>query len=176
MDFSASQEKGIQTLSAIGIGVLAWEQTATAKYAQFNPQGYSLLSKPRFRDALCGIIGNKATQKVLNIDPSQMGNADFNPNFMGFLNTTVAAGAALIIADGLLNDNVKLYRDLPAVSSIVKGAGAGMIVGGAVGGIFDPLPYGPTGVSSGSGLMGSIATGNVPFMRGDSGFRNSVLA
>jgi hypothetical protein len=70
-------------------------------------------------------------------------------------------------------------NDLDAVPEVIRGISTGLIAGGAVGGIFDPAVGGYTMVSEGSasGLVGTVATGNVPFGRGEAtqGRQTSVL-
>lgn len=138
MDFSDKQENMIQTGTAVGIGILAWENAATAKWAKDNPvQPYSLFGLYRFKDALCGLIGKDLAGKIFNEDMSGRG-ADFRPNIMGAINKTSMTGVGILIVDNILKAVVPEYKKLPAVSSFVKGAGMGLTAGGIVGGIFDP--------------------------------------
>lgn len=138
MDFSDKQEGMIETGVAVGTGILAWENAATAKWAKNNPvQPYSLFSLYRFQDALCGLIGKDLTGKIFGEDMSARG-ADFKPNIMGAINKTSMTGVGVLIIDSILKAVVPAYKKLPAVSSVVKGAGMGLTAGGIVGGIFDP--------------------------------------
>jgi len=134
MDFSDKQEGWIETGTAIGTGILAWEASATSKYAANYGKG-SLFTKWRFCDALAGLIGNGLVKKIF---PDYTGQADMNPNLMGAINKTSMTGAALLAIDAIVKAIVPEYKKLPAVASIVRGAGMGLLGGGIVGGIFDP--------------------------------------
>jgi len=134
MDFSDKQEGWIETGTAIGTGILAWEAAATQKYVANYGKG-SLFQKARFADALAGLIGNELTKKIF---PDWQGAADLSPNIMGAINKFSMTGAAILIIDAIVKAVVPEYKKLPAVSSIVKGAGMGVLGGGIVGGIFDP--------------------------------------
>jgi len=138
LDFNESHEKMIQGVTTAAVGLLAWEYTATQKWAIAGQpvQPYSLFTKQRFGDALAGIIGNQAAAKIF---PGWGGAATFHPNPMGFLNQTFFTGIGLGILDALLSEN-KFYSNIPALSSVVKGAAYGAAFGGALGGIFDPDP------------------------------------
>jgi hypothetical protein len=176
MDISAKTEHWIETGTAVGTGILAWENAATAKWAQkVGPTYGSLFSKNRFCDALAGIIGNQATKAIV---PSWTGVADMHPNLFGALNKTSLSGAAILVADAILREVIPQYNRLDGIPSIVKGAGMGILGGGIVGGIFDPNPSGFTAVSpspvTGQIETGGVATGNVPFSTG-SMYQGSVL-
>jgi hypothetical protein len=163
MEIDAKTEKWLGGVSALGAGFLAWEKEATAKYRGANPSGYSLFSKTRFADALAGMIGQKTTHSIF---PDWNGSADFHPNPMGWVNQSVGIGIAVKIADEILKRIWPVYeKDLDAVPEVVRGISTGLIVGGAVGGIFDPNPSGYSAM--GMAETGGVASGNVPFGRGE---------
>lgn len=143
MDFSEKHEKLIEGVSAAGIGFVSFVKAATMKWESsvYNQPGglhypYSLLGKHRIEDALAGIVGGDNVRKM---DSTYDGAAKATMNPLAILNKITIAGIAVVIADSLLNE-VPQYRNLPAVSSIVKGAGLGAAIGGAIGGFFDPEP------------------------------------
>ena len=136
MDFSETHEKLIESASAAGVGLIAWMYSATSKYGTGPNYAGNAITKWRFEDALAGLIGNQA---VRAIDPTWTGGATFHPNALGWLNKGFISGIALTIADAFLTE-IKQYRDLPGVHSVVKGAAWGLILGSAIGGIFDPDP------------------------------------
>jgi hypothetical protein len=167
MDFSDKTLGWIETGTELGTGILAWENAATSKWAKNNPvKNYSLFSKYRFQDALCGLIGKDLTGKIFNEDMSGRG-ADFAPNIFGAINKTSVTGIIILIADALLKEAVPTYRKLDGVPNIVHGAGIGVTIGGVVGGIFDPNG-GSSSYGSPSGFQ------NVPNPRG--GSQQTVVA
>jgi hypothetical protein len=170
MEIDAKTEKWLGGLGALGAGFLAWEYEATKKWTP-NPVGYSLFSRHRFADALAGLIGKNAKNMVF---PSEAGaGADFHPNPMGWVNTTVAIGVAIKITDEILKRLWPIYeKDLDAVPEVVRGISTGLIAGGALGGIFDPAPSGFSVL--GMAESGGVASGNVPFGRGEG--RNGHLS
>lgn len=178
MEINAKTEHWIETGTAVGTGVLAWEYEATKKYSQ--QVGYQgLFSKGRFEDALSGFVGSDTVRKI---DPAYTGQGKAQFSLFGAINKTSLSGVAILIADSILKSAVPQYKSLDVFPSIIKGAGMGMTVGGIVGGMFDPNPSGYTAVSrdrpllSGQGeLMGGIATGNVPFSRAGTLAQLSVL-
>jgi hypothetical protein len=165
MDIDARTEKWLGGIGAVGAGFLSWEYEATKKWSQGNPvPGYSLFSKHRFADALAGIIGKGPKNMIF---PSEAGAAaDFHPNPMGWVNGTVGIGVAIKIADEILKRIWPVYeKDLDAVPEVVRGISTGLIAGGALGGIFDPNPSGFSVL--GGSESGGVASGNVPFGRGE---------
>ena len=63
MEINAKTEHWIETGTAVGTGVLAWEYEATKKYSQ--QVGYQgLFSKGRFEDALSGFVGSDTVRKI----------------------------------------------------------------------------------------------------------------
>jgi len=165
MDFSDKHEKLIEGATGVLAGFLAWEYQSTQKWAYWQSggmagappgvgprTGYSLFSMARLQDALAGILGNGAVRRIF---PGWGGAAAFRPAPLGFLNSTTFTGVALAVLDTLAQES-KQYRGLPAVHSLVSGTAWGLIIGGAVGGIFDPRPPSgavtpPTGAPSGPG-------------------------
>jgi hypothetical protein len=185
MDISASTEKWLGGIAAVGAGILAWEKEATGKYAAaYKASGvnYPMFSTWRFADALSGIIGNNLTDQIFRnaqggIIRSGIGQG-FKPNPMGWANKTVALGVGIKIADEVLKRIWPMYeKDLDAVPEVIRGLSTGLIAGGAVGGIFDPAVGGYTMVGGDGGMSGPMAIGNVPFGRGEAtqGRQTSVL-
>ena len=175
VEISKDTERLLGTVAAIGTGFFAWEYQATLKWTAGRqaPAGYGLLSKQRFGDALAGLIGKGPASTIV---PGWGGSADFNPHWNGVLNKTTFAGIGVLIADQVLQRLFKMWKtDLDAIPEIVRGVGAGLAIGGAIGGIFDPGPGGFT--IAAPGPSGQVASGNVPFFRGDvaGGGRLTVL-
>lgn len=159
MQLSAKNETLLQNAATLGVGILAWEKEATRGSTE------SMFSVNRFGDALAGMIGNSNVKKII---PNYTGSGEFNPKPMGWINGTTAMGAMALVADWILDSNVDQYRKLPAAQSLLKGAGYGALVGGIVGGIFDPPSGGPVmRVSAPTVDSGALmAQGNTPFIRG----------
>lgn len=162
--------------AGIGIGYLAWQSAATAKYPYSSSIG--LISQHRFIDALSGIIGaptaNQLSTSIFGAGAYQMQGGPAGTVFSPFktLNTITFTGAGLLIANSILKDNVSAYRRFPLVPEVVQGAGWGALIGGILGGMFDPSPSGYTAVNpspvTGQMETGGVATGNVPYARGGS--------
>lgn len=143
MDFSANMEHLIETGTAIGTGIIAWESAVTAKDAIWwnanQPGGFSLFSKFRFETALAHVIGSPTVNKL---DPSYSGQVAQKVNIFGFINKTTLSGIVILAADAILREAIPLYKKMEAIPSVVRGAGIGITAGGAFGGIFDPAPDG----------------------------------
>jgi hypothetical protein len=155
----------------------------TASLFKASGVNYPMFSAWRFADALSGIIGTGLTDQIFKTPSGGIVRSanivGFHPNPMGWANKTVALGVGIKIADEVLKRIWPMWeRDLDAVPEVVRGVSTGLIAGGAVGGIFDPV-IGGTMLSndSGSGLSGSMSIGNVPFGRGEAtmGRQTSVL-
>jgi hypothetical protein len=180
MEFSDKTTNLVHTATAVGVGVIAWENAATAKWAANNPvQPYSLFSMYRFKDAVCGLVGKNIAAKIFN-DPSMSGRgADFKPTPFGAINQTSIAGIGVSIANKILTEAWPAYRKLPLIPELIGGAGLGLAVGGIIGGIFDPNPSGFTAMSNnpvtGQVETGGVATGNVPYSRAGTLYQGSVL-
>lgn len=148
----------VTTLGAVGIGILAWEAAATGKYNRAN---YSLFSISRFSDALSGLIGKDLALKITG-NPT---GADMHPNFFGWANKITGSGVIGYIVNQVLKAYVPKYKDFDAIAEFVDKVTAAIAVGGVVGGIFDPNPSGFSVM--GMRESGGVASGNVPFGRGE---------
>jgi hypothetical protein len=181
LDFSSGKlDKLAKYGAGLGIGYMAWTNQATAKFSSYQTASApNLFSLQRFCDSTIGLIGNANANALANaINPDQAargfgnlgGTQKINP--LGFLNKTTIYGAVAIIANGLLKDNLPAYKRFPILPEVVEGAGWGALIGGAIGGIFDPAPSGYTATSpspvTGQMETGGVATGNVPYGRAGS--------
>jgi hypothetical protein len=144
-------------------GFFGFVSAATQKF----PQGpaYSVFSVHRIEDALACVVGGSTIAKI---DPSCGTTANIKPSFSltGPLNNTTYTGAGLLIADWALREFApnKYYKSLPAIPEAVKGAGVGMLIGGIIGGLFDPEPQlKPNTTSTFAGTTAGVA---VPSPRG----------
>lgn len=142
-------EKTEETLTTIGkigaglgVGILAWEATATKRFMDYAKSvgvgdSYGLFTKHRFADALGLTIGKKNAQYIFPDQPcGDHGIPQINP--LGWANKTVAAGGVALIINAIVKHFYKPYRDFPVVPETVDAAGWGAVIGGAVGGILDP--------------------------------------
>lgn len=191
-DFSGSKvDKIAKYGAAAAVGYISWTNQATSKFSNYTGAGApSMFGLQRFCDSLIGIIGNSNANALANaIAPNQStrgfgnlgGQQQINP--IGFLNKTTIYGAVTLVANSLVKDNYAPYKRFPIVPEVVEGAGWGLLIGGIIGGIFDPEPSGYTVVSpsplTGQVETGGIATGNVPYARAGSTskvYSGSILA
>lgn len=134
--FDSKTKDVITGAIAVGTGVLAWESQSTKQWAFANPQGYSLFSKTRMEDAISQTFGKGVTQAL---DPSYNGLADFHTNPFGVINA-VSVGGGIALGISALLDDVGPYKH---VKPYVDAAAVGALVGGAIGGFFDPPSAGP---------------------------------
>jgi hypothetical protein len=138
----------IETATAAGIGFLAYVKTSTAKFegqGGLNSTNYTLFSKGRVEDSIALFIGSNNMGKIdksyLTNGATARPNQAF-PNPLKAFNFTTYAGVAVLLADKILKETVpnKYYKSLPAIPQFVHGAGIGLLVGGIIGGIWDPDP------------------------------------
>lgn len=151
MDLSTKNGDMIENLTALGVGVAAWMQTSTAKFNNVANQGPSVAGalnyplKTRFEDALANTFGRST---VHQFDPKYGvgGGGYFQPALFGWANKTVGAGVLLGIADYIAQEVYPPYtKKFEVIHRIAIGATEGLIIGGAIGGIFDPDPAGNRG-------------------------------
>ena len=171
MDFNESHEKLIQGGVTAVVGFAAWLTQATSKFASQHAgdPNYGIFSKWRMADALTAIGGTGLSKTIFpNFYPA---NYNVGPTILplGFLNKTFFAGIAIAVADALASE-VKFYKQMPAISSIMKGAAWGLAIGGAIGGVFDPDPKAAS--PSGLGSTASIPSGFSTM----AGYANAVQA
>jgi len=158
MDFTSNgkMDKIVKTGTAAGVGFLAWQSAATNKYP-YDPS-VGIISQHRFIDALSGITGsnlaNQASKAVFGPNAYQMtptsGVTNLNgPKFtpFGALNSITFSGVGILIANSLLKEWVGQYKRFPIVPEVVEGAGWGALIGGVIGGMFDPVPSSQAPVS-----------------------------
>jgi hypothetical protein len=132
LQMTSKQEKQLESAVTILSGIAAWEYQATQKF----DAGVSLISKQRFGDAIAQTFGNNVAQKLFP-GTSIQGKQTVNPQ--GVLNSTMGYGIVLLIADAVADEvGGKTYRDLDGLQPVVRGAGKGLLIGGIVGGFFDP--------------------------------------
>jgi hypothetical protein len=157
MELSQKAYDALGAIATVGTGVLAWMYESTKKYSY----GTGVPLKRRLEDAIGNTLGNSV---VTTIDPSYTGSADLHPNFWGWANKAVGAGILLGIADYLGGELIPAYsKDLDGFRNVVQGVATGLVVGGAIGGIFDPAApqqkqSGQPNVQSGSGAPESYAS------------------
>jgi hypothetical protein len=150
LDFSEGHEKLIEGATVATVGFLTWITASTSKNATPGRTGYGW--SWRLKDAIAHTFGNTAASTIF---PGYSYPNAFTPAVMGWLNPYFIGGIALGIFDVLARE-MKSYRDLPAVSSVVRGSAFGLAAGGAIGGIFDPNPQaaGPIGGGVGGAVPG----------------------
>jgi hypothetical protein len=173
MDFSDKQLGWIETGTALGTGVLAFEQASTIKFRAWWGSSYGLLDKRRFKDAIGALVGKDVLMKIFPDYVGPITQVEWAPNIFGAINKTSLSGAAILIADAIAKNLIPQYRKMDGLPSVVHGAGVGITIGGAIGGIFDPNPSGYTAL--GQKETGGVATGNVPFAQAGQGYQLSVL-
>jgi hypothetical protein len=178
MDFSSAKTGSmIENGTAAGIGFLAFVNAATSKFApnyKANNSPYPVWGKRRIEDAIACII---SSPNMKAIDSTFAGNDSptaFALHPLAAFNTTTFTGIGVLAADWAIKEVMpnKYYKSIPMLPDLVKGAGIGLLVGGIIGGIFDPAPSGYTAVSpspvTGQLETGGVATGNVPYGRAGS--------
>jgi hypothetical protein len=183
MDFTSEKTSNlIEKGTAAGIGFLSFVKTSTAKFESMNPTGYGLLSRHRIEDSIACIIGG---DNLKSIDAGSTSGTTMQFHPLNAINYTTEVGIGVLVTDWAMRSLVphKYYKGLPIVPDFVRGAGIGLLVGGIVGGIFDPAPSGYTIVNpspvTGQVETGGIATGNVPYARAGSTsavYKGSILA
>lgn len=136
-------------LTAVAVGVGAFFTAISAKNTAITNRSL----KYQFVDSISAIAGKDAAVaagKVIFSNPGfgpgdlLVGNRQFNP--FGFLNATSGAGILALIVDAVID-----YFGIPGYSKVrgfVQKAALGLIVGGGLGGVFDPpdsggLSYNP---------------------------------
>ena len=151
MELAAKDEKALTTLIGVGTGIAAWEAASTQQYVQFNPTGYGLFSKQRFGDAVASTFGQGIAKQVM---PGYTGAANQGFSPLKVVNKYSVGGGAVLVASELA-DNLDHYDKFkPFVDAI----GWGLLVGGAIGGFFDPEGYvlpGNAPATSPRGTVGS---------------------
>ncbi|MGH7743895.1 MAG: hypothetical protein ACREQ5_03630 [Candidatus Dormibacteria bacterium] len=163
MDMSSGTKEMLGDVTAVGTGVLAWMYTSTAL---MDSPTASLTN--RFEDAVANTLGQGVAKQIW---PTYSGSGNLTPKVTGFLNNTTFAGIGLLIADHV-GMSFKTYRDkLDGLHNIIEGAGWGITIGGAVGGIFDPDATQPQNVNTGNpATMNRGQAGqNVPYPRAGAG-------
>ncbi len=149
MDLSASQEKKLEDGLTILSGVAAWEFQSTNKF----DQGISVLSQQRFADAISNTFGAPVAAKLFPKVSLRSPGQSMSP--AGVFNTTMASGIGLLILDAGAKEFVKSdYEKAEGLGPAIRGIGKGLLIGGIVGGFFDPyavprtigVPAGPTQV------------------------------
>jgi hypothetical protein len=132
LELSAKTTDLLGDLTTVGVGVLAWMRTSTKKFGTYT----SL--KAQFEDAAANTVGAGIVKQM---DSSYAGPGKLQPAFFGWANKTTGAGIALGIADWIVAEVYPPYtKDFDGLRKIVQGAATGLVVGGAIGGIFDPEP------------------------------------
>ena len=149
MDLSSAKTANlVENGTMAAAGFFGFIQASTAKYVKNYAAAnitYNLWSKNRIEDAIANIVGGKTVQ--------QIDSTYTNPGFAAqgivphisigtVLNNVTYAGAGLLIADAVLKEVVpaKYYKSVPVIPDAVHGTGIGLLVGGIVGGLFDPTP------------------------------------
>lgn len=159
MEISAKTNSLIETGTAVTAGFFGFVSAATAK---LNPKP-NAFSKTGIEYALAMVVGGN---NITRIDPS-FGDNPIEPklDFMGPFNDVTYAGIGLLAADWILKNEVpaKYYKNLDGVPSVVHGAGIGLLVGGIIGGLFDP-PEPQLQVTYGKAAMSNAGV-NVPNIR-----------
>jgi hypothetical protein len=185
---SAKTGNLIENASTAGFGFLGFVNAATSKFAgnyASNNASYSVFSKQRIEDALSCIVGKGNVAKLDSSYTQSYAPTAPSIHPMSALNMTTYYGLGTVIADWALREvaPAKYYKSVPILPDVVKGAGVGLLIGGIIGGIFDPNPSGYTMISpsplTGQNETGGIATGNVPYARGGSTmsvYKGSILA
>lgn len=149
--FSAGTKKLLGIGVFTGAATISWCTQSTAKLAEFNKQhGYSqpydIFNKYRWVDALAGILGYDLVKRMFPEWQGSPENKTFKPNPFGWLNkTTIGAGVGYAV-NQMLKENVPEYRKLDMIPELIDALLAGVTVGSAIGGVFDPEP--PAGGSS----------------------------
>jgi hypothetical protein len=138
---------------------------------KFNRPGYSLFSLQRFGDALAGAIGNGLTKKII---PGWSGAADFHPNPLGWANLLVIGGIVAKVVNKMTQKYTDRYID--GLPDIIDSITNGVIVGGGLGGVFDPAPGVTMTTPAGPSLGASIVTGNIPFARAELSSSSNLMA
>ncbi|MGD0645909.1 MAG: hypothetical protein ABSA75_13465 [Candidatus Bathyarchaeia archaeon] len=186
MDFGdAKTGKLIEKGTAASVGFLSFVNAATQKFSY--GAGYPVWSKSRIEDAIACVVGGTAVQSLDSTYSAGVRNIQgFQLKPLSAINPTTEAGIAVLVTDWALKEALpnKYYKSLPVVPDVMKGAGIGLLVGGIIGGLFDPAPSGYTITNpspiTGQIETGGIATGNVPYARGGSTSRvygnGSILA
>lgn len=113
-------------------GVGAWEFQATEKF----DHNVSLISKQRFGDAIAQTFGTNVAQKVF---PNTQISGKQTVNPAGVINSTMGSGIGLLIVDKVAEEFFgSAYKNMDGLQPVIRGAGKGILIGGIIGGLFDP--------------------------------------
>jgi DNA-binding beta-propeller fold protein YncE len=156
----------IAPLIAVGVGINATLNQATAANFAMNPQNNTAPFNQKVTAFVSLVAGPQAGASVgkaigFPVPASGLPAANFTP--AKALNPTSISGAGILIANYILKElGVPGYNKFAA--PIIGAIGTGTLVGGVVGGIFDPpSPTNPAAIGNPAGRL-AFAQAATPFL------------